>query len=155
MKVLFVCTQNIFRSFSAEKLLKLYLQKKKNTNIIVSSAGTLAYPDEPYSYTLEELQKLGVRDLEHRQQRLSQGLVDEQDIIICMTKNHQMAVYDQFGRKSFLFQELASGKKIDLEDDVETETSGGSLEPFVISVVQKIYEGIPKIYEKICKGQKL
>lgn len=151
MKVLFVCTQNIFRSLSAEKLLKLYLEKQKNTNIIVSSAGSEAEPGVPYSYTLKILDELGIKKFTHSQQKLSQVLVDQQNIIICMTHEHQAIVRDRFGAKSFLFCELAFGQKKDLEDDIETQTSDSDLEQFVVSTVKRIFEGIPTIYEKLLK----
>lgn len=153
MKVLFVCTQNVFRSFSAEKLLQLYLLKQKNTTIFVSSAGIEAYPDTPFSWTVEKLQKLGVKNINHNQQKVTQQLVAQQNIIICMTKSHQQILQDEFSVKSFLFNELAFGKKKDLKDNIETNTTGNHLENFVLSTIQKIAQGIPKIYEKI--SQKL
>ena len=54
IQILFVCTQNVFRSLSAKKLLDKYLLEKKDTRFEIHSAGTEAYPDNPYSYTLEK-----------------------------------------------------------------------------------------------------
>ena len=154
MKVLFVCTQNVFRSFSAEKLLTTYLLKKKNSNIIVDSAGTEAYPDTPYSYTLEALQKLGVKNLDHRQKSLCQLLVNRQNIIICMTLRHQEILLSKFSKKSILFNEIAFDSKTNLADDLETNTNYRNLANFVVATVQKISDGIPAIYEKLLQANK-
>lgn len=148
--VLFVCTQNVFRSFSAEKLLQKYLKNIKDSSINVSSAGTYAHPDNPYSYTLEELTKLKIINLKHQQTKISQDLLDKQDIIICMTKEHQVFIKENYQRNSYLYNELAYNKKIDLEDDVETSTFGSSnLENFVKNTVSKINKGVPNLYLKL------
>ena len=149
MNLLFVCTQNVFRSLSAEKLLQLYLRKKQKSSIQVFSAGTEAYPDHPYSFTLKRLKELGVENLEHHQTKVSKELLEKQDIVICMTKKHQEIIRQFFGKESFLFNELAFAKKSDLADDVENNVYGESLEVFVINTVNKINQGIPTIYEKI------
>ena len=149
MNILFICTQNVFRSLSAEKLLQLYLNIKQKSNIQITSAGTEAYPDQPYSFTLERLKELGVKNLEHRQTKVSKELLEKQDVIICMTKRHQGIIHRLFGKESFLFNELAFGKKSDLTDDVENNVYGENLETFVVGTVNKIYQGIPRIYEKI------
>ena len=128
-------------------------KKKKITNITVLSAGTEAYPDRPYSWTLETLQKLGIKNLQHKQQKISQELIQIQDIIICMTHNHQYVLQEKFGIKSFLFNELAFNKKVDLKDDVENTITNSSLEAFMIYTIEKIALGIPNIYKKIIKNK--
>ena len=86
IQILFVCTQNVFRSLSAKKLLDKYLLEKKDNRFEINSAGTEAYPDNPYSYTLEKLEELGVKPFSHQQTRV---LLESQNIVICMTKSHQ------------------------------------------------------------------
>ncbi len=152
-KVLFVCTQNVFRSLSAEYLLKTYLVKQGSLKeVIVSSAGTHAYPDYPYSFTLDKLKELGVEYINHNQTRITKEVVSNNDIIICMTKSHKRIV-ESLGGKAFLFNEVAFGSETDLEDDVETDTIGKnlSLEEFVIKTIDRINSGIPKIAEFVAK----
>jgi protein-tyrosine-phosphatase len=57
MKILFVCTGNIFRSMSAEYLAAKYIKDNKIKNIQISSAGTVAHPETPFSYTVKRLEK--------------------------------------------------------------------------------------------------
>jgi len=57
MKLLFVCTGNIFRSMSAEYLAKKYIKDNKIKGIEISSAGTIANPESPFSYTIKNLEK--------------------------------------------------------------------------------------------------
>ena len=148
--ILFVCTQNVFRSFSAQKLLEKYLAIKQDTRFIVSSAGTQAYPDKPYSYTIQKLKELKVLNLDHQQTRVSQKVLDKQDIIICMTKEHQNFLKQNFNKKSYLYNELAFQEKTDLQDDVETNCYlDSSLESFVKNTVVRINEGIPALYRKL------
>ena len=155
-QVLFVCTQNVFRSLSAEKLLDKYLLEKKDNRFEIHSAGTEAYPDNPYSYTLEKLEELGVKPFLHQQTRVSKEVLESQDIVICMTRSHQDFLQRNFGQKSYLFNELSCGEKSDLEDDVESSVCGSNqLENFVHGKVLKIHKAIPNIYKFIVKiGEK-
>ena len=147
IQVLFVCTQNVFRSLSAKKLLEKYLLEKKDNRFEIHSAGTEAYPDNPYSYTLEKLEELGVKPFLHQQTRVSKEVLESQDIVICMTRSHQDFLQRNFGQKSYLFNELSCGEKTDLEDDVETSVfSSKHLETFVKNTVIKIYKAVPSLY---------
>ncbi|HCB52188.1 TPA: protein-tyrosine-phosphatase, partial [Patescibacteria group bacterium] len=55
MKVLFVCTGNIFRSMSAEYIMKKYIQDHNLNEIVVSSAGTVAHEESPLPWIVERL----------------------------------------------------------------------------------------------------
>lgn len=52
MKILFVCTANIFRSALAEVILRKKLQEKGLTDIEVDSAGVHNYAGEPRDYMM-------------------------------------------------------------------------------------------------------
>ena len=135
------------RSLSAKKLLDKYLLEKKDNRFEIHSAGTEAYPDNPYSYTLEKLAELGVKPFSHQQTRVSKEVLESQDMVICMTKSHQDFLQRNFGQKSYLFNELSYGKKTDLEDDVETSIFGSNnLESFVKNTVLKIHKAVPSLY---------
>jgi protein-tyrosine-phosphatase len=47
MKILFVCSGNVSRSFLAEMLLKNEVRQRHLENIDIASAGTHAYPGAP------------------------------------------------------------------------------------------------------------
>lgn len=147
MNILFVCTQNVFRSLSAEKLFQFY-DKKNEFN--VDSAGTLAYSYEtPYIWTIKTLQEIGVNNLDHKNKKISKQLLEKQDIIICMTKQHQKEIL-KFGFKSYLFNEIIYNKNTDLMDDTE-DTSYYSLEEFVKATVLYIDKSIPILINKLKK----
>ncbi|MCK5107495.1 MAG: low molecular weight phosphatase family protein [Nanoarchaeota archaeon] len=93
IKVLFVCTGNIFRSMVAEKCLKNYLIKNDVKNIKVDSAGTNSLPEEiKQSQKITNLikKKLNLHHIEfnHQYKKVSQKLIDGADIIIAMNVNH-------------------------------------------------------------------
>ena len=149
MNVLFVCTQNVFRSYSAECLFTKYLEDNSIKGYTVSSAGTIAYDFEtPYFYTLRRLEQLGVVLDDHKNRKLNGVLIDQSDVIICMTKNHKQIVEKMSSSSNvYLFNELALGLETDLRDD--TETSFNDLSEFVVEVVDYIHENIPNLYEKL------
>ena len=82
VKVLFICTGNIFRSLSAEYCLKDYLKKHKIKNIEVSSAGTVANIRDIPVETKKQLLKRGIDPSKHKQRRLTKKILEENDIII-------------------------------------------------------------------------
>lgn len=157
VNVLFVCTHNVFRSFSAERILKNYilvngfansLDSDKIPKINVSSAGIYAYPQSPYSYTINKLNSLGIDASNHKQSKVSQKLVDDSDVIICMTKHHKDFIEHNFNKKCFLFNELAHGKSTDVSDDDEISFDT-SLKKFVEDTVQYIHDGMPNLYDSL------
>ncbi len=148
-KIIFICTQNVFRSYSAEVLAKKYI-KENNLNILVDSAGTHAYDwERPYSYTFDKLEELGVEvNFNHKNKKITKKLCDQNDIIICMTKSHKYFVEQNFGVKAYLFNELARGEITDLQDDNENNEYT-SLENFVKDIVVYIYDNIPFLLENV------
>lgn len=150
--VLFICTQNVFRSMSAEKLMQKFLLDKQINDVHASSAGTVAFEwESPYSYTLQRLQELGVNDLDHKQRRVNEWMVKDADVIVCMTKDHQAFIKQNFDKDSYLFNELAYNKTISLCDD--TETDYDDIRTFVRSTVDTIHQGIPHLTQSILNNQ--
>lgn len=92
MKILYICTGNIFRSMSAEYLSKKYIQDHQIKNFFVSSAGTSARPQRPFPRTLERLEFYGCDASGHKQTKISPELLTEQDLIICMAEHHRQRV---------------------------------------------------------------
>ena len=147
--VLFVCTQNVFRSMSAQKLLQKHLIEKQDRRFSIGSAGTEASPDSPYRYTLDKLKALGVSSFSHAQSKVSAPLLSRQHVVICMTRAHQEHLKRHFQRESTLFNQLGHGTISDLEDDVESAAcyqGADYLQVFVENTVSRIDAGIPNIY---------
>jgi len=149
--ILFVCTQNIFRSLSAEYSLKNYMYKNGINKFVVQSAGIKAYPERPYPWTISKLQSFGINVDNHEQTKVDCDVLKQSDIIICMTKDHRDFIEKKFGCKSYLFNEIAYGKKTSLLDDCEVMNMEMSLQEFVESTVQYIYEAMPHVYENLEK----
>lgn len=76
MNVLFVCTGNVFRSMSAEYLMKKYLKDHNINDISVSSAGTTAHPQPSFPETLARLRKDGCDASEHQQTKLTAEVLE-------------------------------------------------------------------------------
>ncbi len=148
-KVLFVCTQNVFRSLSAHHLMKKYLEENNLQGYEIDSAGTVAHPFEsPYSWTIDRLNQYGIVIEDYKNKKLSQTFIDKFDIIICMTKKHKQFVEENFDKKAYLFNEIAYSKQDDLMDDVEFAFDT-SLSEFVVGVVDYIKKSIPNLVKNL------
>jgi len=89
MKILFVCTGNICRSPMAEALLRQLLKQREVEGVEVASAGTAAATGEGaseggYLVGLE----CGLDMSSHKAQPLTEELVREADLILCMSPHH-------------------------------------------------------------------
>lgn len=131
--------------------MKYLSEKNESDSYFVLSAGIRAYPESPYSYTIHKLKALGVKEVEHVQTKLSQDLVDNADVIICMTNKHKNFVKEHFGAHSYLINEIVHGTHDDLEDDDENR-GYTSLKEFVEMTIDKIHEAIPSIYAYVQKN---
>lgn len=156
MNILFVCTQNVFRSLSAHKITEKYLKDNNIAEYKIDSAGTIAHSwESPYSHTLYKLKELGISDLKHTNKKVTKQLVNWANIIIVMTHSHKEYIESNFGSKAYLFNELAHNRLTDLEDDVETdllENGLYNLEDFIAKTIDHINDGVPKIINKIDKN---
>jgi protein-tyrosine-phosphatase len=150
-KILFVCTQNVFRSMSAHYLALKYIQENNITTFQIDSCGTIAYDwESPYQDTIIQLKSRGIDARSHSNKKANQSLVDESDFIICMTNDHANHIKRNFGKDSYLFNELALGTRTDLEDDNEANFNC-SLKKFIEKTVGHIDTHIPAVITKLHK----
>jgi protein-tyrosine-phosphatase len=77
---------------SAEYLTRKYIETHNIQNITVSSAGTRAHPEDPFSWTLEKLLSYGCDASHHHQRKITPEILSEQDLIICMAEHHRESV---------------------------------------------------------------
>ncbi len=155
MRVLFVCTGNVFRSMVAEKCLKDYLEKHGIDGISVDSAGTETARQDVLPETRERLEFYGI-DSGHRYKQLTKQLVDKSDVIIAMNKNHQDYIKERFGISVPLFDELALGKKEGVPDfdekypDIRTRKDWAEIvRKHAFETVDHIHDAIPGLVKKL------
>ena len=151
MKILFVCTGNTFRSASADYILKKLLKEKQDKTIKVESAGTRGNPFGMYNETKERLAYHGINIKHHQYKILNKKMVIDADVIICMTEHHREYITKQYGKKSYLFNEIAYNKSTGVADNDELGVFYGSkgFTEFINKTVDYIYEAMPHVYKNL------
>lgn len=93
LNITFVCTGNTCRSAMAEGLFKNLLSERGITDITCRSCGLAAYTgDEASPQAVEVCAERGADLSHHRATVFNQYILDETDIMVCMTENHKNAV---------------------------------------------------------------
>lgn len=77
---------------SAEYLMKKYLQDFNISDVSVSSAGTTARPQPSFPETLARLEMYGCDASTHQQTKLTQEVLQDKDLVICMSEHHRARV---------------------------------------------------------------
>jgi protein-tyrosine-phosphatase len=107
-----VCTANICRSPMAAALLQhaLAVQPDPLRSVRVMSAGVAARTGEPVSEnSVIALRKVGIDLTYHRAQSLTQRMLDEAFVVLCMTESHRAMIEvqaDPVPRHLYLFREF-------------------------------------------------
>jgi len=153
-KILFICTGNIFRSLSAEYILKKYLFDNKIFGYQVSSAGTIAKEEPVDKKVKSTLEKLGIKEIKHKQRKLTKDILDENDVIIAMAKNHYDYIKNNFSSKNvFYFNELAKNEKSsmwDIGDVIKNPKENRQLvEDQIEKTINYINKNIPALFKKL------
>ncbi len=152
-RILFVCTGNIFRSMTAEYMLKKYLKQHNISGFIVSSAGIEAKLQAPDPFLVGDLKKRKIDVSKHRQTKLSKKLLDQQDIVITMGQNHKDFIWKQRKKRVFLFNEFAYNQKtpvLDIEERLSPEQlNTRAREKYEKHVVDHIQKRIPSVFTSL------
>lgn len=112
MNVLFLCTDNFTRSVTAELCLKNYLKINKITDIHVASAGFKSTSDLSgfSSVHFDRLKEIGVDTSGFVRTQFQESFIDEYDSIIGMGEEHKNFIYQEYGKKICLFNEVYNGE---------------------------------------------
>lgn len=157
MKVLFVCTGNIFRSMSAEYCLRDYMQKNNLNGVTTASAGIHAHPEPVHPVVKGTLEGYGIDISPHKQTKLNQEMMDEHDIVIAMAQNHVDFIKENFGAEVPLYNEIIGKGKtsvIDACDEFdlnEDDLFGDKVGHYIQEIVEYIHDSVPGVYKHYSK----
>lgn len=148
--IITVCTANICRSPMAAALLHhaLAAQPEPLRSLKVISAGVAARVGEAASEnSVIALKKVGIDLTNHRSQPLTQQMLDEAFMVLCMTESHRAMIQvqaDPIPQNLFLFREFLSG-----DDDREIgDPYGGPLRIYEM-VRDEMVEAVPSLVERL------
>lgn len=145
--VLFVCTGNIFRSVTAEYALKARLSD--GMRCIVGSAGIDARPQSVHAWVRTTLREKGADASRHAQRQLTKKLVESADPVVAMGRDHQVFIWEQFGRAVPLFNQMCLGRDqpiLDLHEVMpDWERDPERARAYVCSVIDVIWATAPAI----------
>lgn len=111
LQLLFVCTGNICRSPTAERLAMAYSARFKISNVVVASAGTRAVVGHPiHTNAIDVLERLGGDATDFSARQLTARIAASADLIVTMTRAHRDSVLELAPRKlhrTFMLGEVA------------------------------------------------
>src|SRR5262245_48451341 len=149
--ILFVCTGNIFRSMTAEYALKARLDPR--SPLRVSSAGTLAMPQEMHPDMRAYLLQRGIDPSQHRQRRVSAELLRATDLAIAMSTDHQAFLFETFQYRAPLFNDVCHARSeplLDVWEAVPTwETDLEAARNYVFHVMEYIWASMPRLLQNL------
>jgi protein-tyrosine phosphatase len=149
--ILFVCTGNIFRSLTAEYALKAALNPR--SRIRVSSAGTVALPQQMHPDVRAYLMQCGVDPSPHHQRKVSAELLRASDLVIAMSTDHQAFLVETFRYRAPLFNEVCHGRAESLLDVWEAvpswETDLDAARHYAFQVMEHIWAFMPCLLEHL------
>jgi protein-tyrosine phosphatase len=151
--ILFVCTGNIFRSMTAEYALKARLEP--GSPVRVSSAGTVALPQEMHPDVRAYLLQRGIDASQHQQRKVSVELLRASDLVIAMSVEHQVSLFDTFQYRAPLFNEVCHGRSEPLLDVWEAvphwKTDLDAARRHAFAVMEHIYTSMPALLQNLGK----
>jgi protein-tyrosine-phosphatase len=152
IRLLFVCSGNVFRSMAAEYCIKKYLHDNGIRHIHVSSAGTAADSQPVMRKVAQVLGELGIDVSGHKQTVLTKKLLESQDIIIAMSIKHRDFMQKEFGISAELFNQAAYGKATSVDDINEAlapDAGEEKVNAHIEHTIKHINGGMPGLFRFI------
>ena len=146
LKVLFVCTGNVFRSLTAE-----YALRHMRCDLDVASAGTEDYPHIVRPEVSDYLRQKGYDVSAHRRRTLTSDMLDAH--VIAMSLDHRDFIRRNFGKEVPVFLECCGGAAealLDLEEAVaDYRTNSAAAVAFMRETIDRIVELTPRLAARI------
>jgi protein-tyrosine phosphatase len=138
-RILTVCTGNICRSPQAEQLLRKGFADAGVDNIEVSSAGTMALVGEPMPEHAAALSReFGGDPSGHRARQLTKEMVEQQDLILAMAREHRGTVAKLSPRASLkTFTLLEYARILDGLGELASELLEGSTHQQILALARE------------------
>jgi len=119
----------------------------------VSSAGTDDYPHLVRPYTASYLLSKGFDVSGHRRRTLTRVIMDESQLVVAMSTDHQVFIKERFGREVPLYLEVC-GQGAEWLPDIEDvipdyRTNRAAVEAHVRATIDRIVELAPRMVENI------
>ncbi len=154
-RILIVCTGNICRSPMAAALLQARIaQAGENERYLVSSAGTWGLERQPAAeFARAAMQTRGLSLAQHAARTITRESVDQADLILVMTRDHQYALAAEFPQarpKIHLISQLA-GREYDIADPYGSERA--DYETCAAELANLIETGYPLIAAWIARAR--
>ena len=152
MRVLFVCTGNIFRSLTAEYALRDVLGAR--SDITGASAGTEDFPHVVRPYVRDYLLSRGLDVRHHRRRFLTAQMLQERGPVIAMSTEHRSVLAERFNRLHVpLFTEACGLPGEPLPDVAEVvqdhETNPVAVDGHVRMIIDRIIELTPQLANRL------
>lgn len=146
--VLVICTANVCRSPVGEAVLRDRLSRKGFDDWVVGSAGTWALDESRAApYSVELMAEQGIDISIHRARLVSEALLADADLVLCMESGHAEAISAEFpahASRVYLLSEMV-GQRHDVSDPY-----GGPLPRYrrmVAEVTELVEKGLDRIVE--------
>jgi len=148
VRILFVCTGNIFRSLTAERALRTLLPEFE-----IASAGTEDFPHVVRPNVRAYLREKGFDVDAHQRRTLTREMLQDADVVIAMSTDHAEFIERTFGVKPMLFLEacgLEPAALPDIEDVVaDYRTNAAAVDAHVRMTIDRILELAPRLAERL------
>jgi protein-tyrosine phosphatase len=158
VKILFICTGNIFRSMVAEYALRSRLQG--SSGMIVGSAGIVALPQLMHPIICEALTVKGADPSGHVQRKLTRELLEDADVPVAMGLDHQAYIRRHFDRDVVLFNQICYQREepvLDVHEAIpDWHLDARTLEnarAYTLSVVEYIFCAMPAFLDGLIRLQ--
>jgi len=154
LRVLFVCTGNIFRSLTAEYALRHVLGPR--SDITVASAGTEDFPHVVNSYVRDYLLARGFDVTRHCRRTLTTQILQEPGPVIAMSTEHRSVLAERFNLRDVPLFTEACGIAGEPLPDVDEAVRDHKTNPIAVGthirmIIDRIIELTPQLANRLLR----